>query len=275
MSSFVAAVVQLRSGPALAANVEATVQGIEEAAALGAAYIQTPEMTSFFSQGREAYLAAARFEAEDEALPVFRAQAKRFSCYLHVGSMPILRSDGLIANRGFLLGPDGDVLARYDKIHMFDVDLGHGETYHESATYAAGHEAFVVKMPFATLGMGICYDLRFAHLFRAMAQAGADLLSVPAAFTRKTGEAHWQVLLRARAIETASFVVAAGQGGAHPHGRETYGHSQIINPWGEVLVELGEDVGVAVAEIDTKQAHDQRRTLPSLTTECSFSVKVV
>src|SRR5690606_18003201 len=206
---------QMRSGVDPEANFDTARRLIGEAAAAGAAYVQTPEMTNVLRRGREGLLAVLRREDEDESLKGFRALAAELSIHLHIGSLAVLTDDGAVANRGFLIGPDGTTRARYDKIHMFDVDLAGGESYRESALYRPGDRAAIADLPQARLGITICYDLRFPYLYRALSQAGAEVLAVPAAFTRKTGEAHWHVLLRARAIENGAFVVAAAQGGSH------------------------------------------------------------
>ena len=225
---------------------------IRQAADSGADYVQTPEMTSLLVRERERLLAAITDEEHDPALAAFRDLARELRIWLHIGSLPVRFPDhrDRVANRGFLIGPDGDVAARYDKIHMFDVDLAKGESWRESQTYQPGETAVAEDLPWGRLGMSICYDLRFSALYRALAEHGADFLAVPAAFTRQTGEAHWHVLLRARAIETGSFVFAAAQGGTHEDGRETYGHSLIVDPWGVVLAEGGEEPGVVMAKID-------------------------
>jgi predicted amidohydrolase len=276
MSVFKAAAVQMRSGTELRRNVADVEAMVREAAARGATYVQTPEMTGALLRDKDARAAAFTTEEND----IVAAAASRLACelgiYLHIGSTAILRTDGKLANRAFLFGPDGSMLASYDKIHMFDVDLDSGESWRESSAYEPGAVATIADLPIARLGFAVCYDLRFPQLFRAEALAGADVLTVPAAFTRQTGEAHWHVLLRARAIENGAFVVAAAQGGRHEDGRETYGHSLIVDPWGRVLAEADHDEpGVIVAEIDTALSAQARRKIPNLKNAREFSVKEI
>ncbi len=270
MAIFKAACVQMRSGRDVAANIAAAETLIREAAGNGALYIQTPEMTNLLERSREALQAKIADEASDPSLARFRALARELGIHLHIGSLAIRLPDGGVANRGFLIGPDGDIRARYDKIHMFDVDLANGESWRESATYRPGTEAVVADLPDIRMGMAICYDMRFAHLFRAEAKAGAGLITTPAAFTRQTGEAHWHVLTRARAIETGSYLVAAAQGGTHEDGRETYGHSLIIDPWGRVLAEAGTEPGIVIAEIDPAEVDAARGRIPALKNDRAF-----
>jgi predicted amidohydrolase len=271
MAGFLAAAVQMRSGTDIAANVAEAERLIRAAASAGAAYVLTPEMTTVLDRDRHRLLAAITPEDSDPSLRRFRQLAAELGIHLHIGSMAIRLGDEAVANRGFLIGPDGAILARYDKIHMFDVDLADGESYRESRLFRPGSEARVVDLPFARLGMTICYDVRFPHLYRSLAQAGASLIAVPAAFTRTTGEAHWHVLVRARAIETGSYIVAAAQGGRHEDGRDTYGHSLIVDPWGRVLAEAGVEPGVITAAIDPAEGHAARARIPSLANERSFS----
>ena len=217
-------------------------------------------------------MAAIRPEEGNPALETFQALAKELGIWLHLGSLAVLVDTGKIANRSFLISPEGRITARYDKIHMFDVNLPGGESYRESRNYEAGQDAVVANLPWGGLGLSICYDLRFPYLYRALAHAGAKFLAIPAAFTRVTGEAHWSALLRARAIETQCFVFAAAQGGRHEHGRETYGHSLIVSPWGKVLAEGGTDPGHVIADIDTKEIETVRARIPSLDPDREFSV---
>ncbi len=237
--TFKAAAIQMCSGVDPAKNAAAMTRLVREAAAQGAIYVQTPEMTGMLQRDRAAAKAVLRDETNDLIVKTASALAAELGIYLHVGSTAIALEDGKIANRGFLFGPDGKILNRYDKIHMFDVDLDNGESWRESAAYRPGSEARVLSLPFAEMGFAICYDVRFPALFRAQAIAGAEVMTVPAAFTKQTGEAHWEILLRARAIENGVFVVAAAQAGLHEDGRETYGHSMIIDPWGKVLASAG------------------------------------
>ncbi len=261
---FRAALVQMRSGRDVAANVAAASALIREAAAAGASYVQTPEMTGTMEESREKLFAVLHEEETDPALAAFRALAAELRIHLHIGSLAIRASEHRAANRAFLLGPDGAIRARYDKIHMFDVTLPNGDVYRESEAYRPGDLAVLADLPQIRLGFSICYDLRFPALFRALAESGAGMIAVPAAFTRTTGEAHWHVLLRARAIETGSFVLAAAQGGVHENGRQTYGHSLIIDPWGEILAEAGTEPGMIHAEIDPAKVLAVRGRIPSL-----------
>lgn len=260
------------SGRSVDGNLADAEALIREAARGGAAYIQTPEMTTLMELGRERLLAAAEPEEDNRALRHFQRLAKELSVWLHIGSMLVRSSPGKLANRAFVLSPSGGIVARYDKIHMFDVDLPNGESYRESASYDAGDKAVVVDLPWGPLGLAICYDLRFPHLFRALAQAGARFLAVPAAFTKITGEAHWITLLRARAIEAQCYVFAAAQGGHHEHGRDTFGHSVIISPWGQVLAEGGVHPSVIIADIETGIGDDVRARVPSLRHDRAFEV---
>jgi len=210
-------------------------------------------------------------EAQSSALAAFRTLARELKIWLHIGSMAVATGSGKLANRAFVITPSGEISARYDKIHMFDVDLPGGESYRESRNFAAGGEAVIADLPFARLGLSICYDLRFPQLYRALAQAGAGILTVPAAFTRKTGEVHWQTLLRARAIENGAYVLAAAQGGRHDNGRETYGHSLIIAPGGEVMAEAGVDPVVLTAQLDLAKVAAFREQIPSLAHDRAFA----
>ena len=266
------ALVQMRSGRNVSANVKDALDLVRQAAAQGANYIQTPEMTTLMELDRQQLLAAIQHEADNSAIAQFTATARDLKVWLHIGSMAVLRDDGAIANRSYLVAPNGSVSASYDKIHMFDVDLGNGDVYRESASYAAGSKAVIAELPWGGLGLTICYDLRFPALHRALAKGGAKFLAVPAAFTRVTGEAHWHTLLRARAIEAQSFVFAAAQGGRHENGRETFGHSLIISPWGQILAEGGVDPGVIAADIDLTVLDDVRRRIPSLTHDRPFEL---
>ncbi|MEZ5898851.1 MAG: carbon-nitrogen hydrolase family protein [Hyphomicrobiaceae bacterium] len=269
---FKAALVQLCSGREVASNIAAASELIRAAAAAGAEYIQTPENTQLMELEKPRLMAALQPEKNNSALEAFSSLARDLKRWLHIGSIGIKCDDGRIANRSFVFAPDGEVAARYDKIHMFDVDLGNGETYRESATYQPGTQAVIVDLPWANLGLTICYDLRFPSLHRALAQGGAEMIAVPAAFTRVTGEAHWKTLLRARAIETQCFVLAAAQGGRHENGRETYGHSLIIAPWGEVLAEADTEPGFVTADIDLARVTQARSKVPSLTHDRPFQV---
>jgi predicted amidohydrolase len=268
---FRAACVQLRSGEAVAENIAAASGLIRQAAAGGAQFIATPENTTLMAADGGAKLASSFDEAHDPALPVFAALAKELGVTLLIGSLAIKTSADKTANRSFLIAPDGSVAARYSKIHLFDVDLRGGERYAESDTVTGGDRAVLALTPWGKIGLTICYDLRFAHLYRALAQAGAFAFTVPSAFTLPTGEAHWHVLLRARAIENGAFVIAPAQGGLHANGRKTYGHSLIVAPWGEVLAEAGTDPGVIFADIDPALSEEARANLPNLRHGRDFS----
>jgi len=266
MTVICAACVQMRSGTQAAPNIAAASVLIRKAAAQGAGFIATPEMTNLLDIRPGMARARVRGEAQDESLPVLRALAAELGVTLLIGSLAIaLEEDDRFANRSFLIAPDGGVIARYDKIHMFDVDVGDGQTYRESAAYRPGETAVLAAAPFGRVGLSVCYDVRFAQHYRRLAQAGAEILTVPAAFTRITGEAHWHVLVRARAIETGCFVIAPAQGGRHEDGRETFGHSLIVSPWGEVLAEAeGAEPGLILAQIDLTQVAKARGRIPSL-----------
>jgi len=270
--AFRVGLVQMCSGRDVDKNVASATELVREAAASGAQYVQTPEMTTLLELERPRLLAAARPEEGNPALLHFQGLARELGIWLHIGSMPILHSGGKLANRAFLIAPDGGIAARYDKIHMFDVDLGGGESYTESANYEPGRHAVLADLPWGPIGLTICYDLRFPSLYRALARAGAEFLAVPAAFTRPTGMAHWHTLLRARAIESQAFVFAAAQGGMHENGRETFGHSLIISPWGEILGEGGVHPTVICADIELQLLEDVRRRVPSLQHDRVFDV---
>jgi predicted amidohydrolase len=272
-SAFRAGLVQLCSGRDVARNVRIAIDLIREAAAQGADYIQTPEVTTLMELDRPRLLAEIVPEQGNPSLAAFIETARDLGRWLHIGSMAVKLDDGRMANRSYLIAPDGRITARYDKIHMFDVDLGNGDVYHESESYAPGTKAVIAKLPWGPLGMTICYDLRFPALHRALAKNGAKFLAVPAAFTRITGEAHWHTLLKARAVEAQSYVFAAAQGGRHENGRETFGHSLIISPWGQILGEGGTGPGVVVADIDLTILDDVRRRIPSLLHDRPFDVE--
>jgi predicted amidohydrolase len=276
MSVFKAAAVQMRSGVEPGRNVVDFEALVREAARRGARYVQTPEMTGAVVRDKHTRALAFKPEEQDEIFAAAGRLSAELGIFLHVGSTAILLGDGKVANRALLFAPDGALVARYDKIHMFDVDLDNGESWRESAAYEPGAEALVVDIGLAKLGFAICYDMRFPHLFRAEALAGADVLSAPAAFTRQTGQAHWHVLLRARAIENGAFVIAAAQGGLHEDGRETFGHSLIVDPWGRILAEADHDQpGVIIAEIDTAETAAARRKIPNLKNAREFGVRAV
>ncbi len=270
---FKAACVQLQSSTDVVENIETVERLVREAARAGASYAQTPEMTNIVQRNRASLAAAIAPEQSDPAVKRFSALAAELGIVLHIGSFALKAADGKIANRALIFGSKGDVIARYDKIHLFDVDLPNGESWRESAVYHPGDSAVVVDLPWLRLGVSICYDIRFPHLYRAEAHAGATALTAPAAFTKQTGEAHWHVLQRARAIENGAFVISAAQAGRHADGRETFGHSMIVSPWGEILAEGGGDgPEVIFAEIDPALSEDARRRIPSLKNERPFSL---
>lgn len=262
--TFRAGLVQMRSGRDPARNVSTACDLIREAARRGASYVQTPEATTLMELDREALFAGAEPEEAGPAIAEFSKLARELGIWLHVGAMPVRASATKLANRSVLISPEGHVAALYDKIHLFDVALSPGESYKESLNYEPGSRAVLGELPWGRIGLSICYDLRFPLLYRALAKAGARFLAVPSAFTRPTGEAHWHTLLRARAIESQCFVLAAAQGGLHEHGRETFGHSLIVSPWGDILAEAGNEPGVIVADIDLAALDDFRRRVPSL-----------
>lgn len=261
---FRAGLIQMRSGRTPHANLDAAVKLIGEARASGADYVQTPEMTNIMELARETLFGAIAEEENDICLAAFRELARKHKLYLHVGSLAIKVSPERAANRAFVIDPRGEILARYDKIHMFDVDLAGGESYRESRNFRPGESGVLVDLPWARFGLTICYDLRFPSLYRALAEAGGSVLTIPAAFTRQTGEAHWHTLVRARAIENGSFVLAAAQGGMHENGRETFGHSLAVDPWGRIIAEGGTEPGVIMAEIDPAEVTAARAKVPSL-----------
>jgi predicted amidohydrolase len=265
--------VQLCSCRSVDKNVDDALALIREAAAGGAQYVQTPEVTTLMELETAKLFAAVEPEEGNTALQRFRDLAAELKIWLHIGSMPVKVAPDKIANRAYVLTPEGSVAATYDKIHMFDVDLPGGESYRESKNYRAGDRAVVAALPWGGLGLSICYDLRFPHLYRALAKSGAQFLAVPAAFTKVTGEAHWHTLLRARAIECQCFVFAAAQGGRHEHGRDTYGHSLIISPWGQILAEGGVQPGVIFADIELQAIEDARKRVPSLGHDRPFTVE--
>ena len=263
MSPVRIALYQAQSGIDPASNAEKLVEAVREAAAGGAAMLFTPEMSGMLDRDRERALGKARSEDEDEVLAAVRAAAAKAGVWVHLGSLALKADGGKLANRGFVIDGSGEIRARYDKIHLFDVDLPTGESWRESAMYEAGSGAVIVPdTPVGRLGLTICYDLRFPELFQRLSDGGTDLISVPAAFTVPTGKAHWQVLLRARAIEAELFVVAAAQAGRHEDGRETYGHSLVADPWGEVLLEMGDQPGLGFVEIDLARIVDVRSRIP-------------
>jgi len=262
--TFKAAMIQMRSGLTPGANSDDAVRMIGEAKSAGADYVLTPEMTNILAAKREQLFSVVVEEEADASLATLREVARKLGIYVHIGSLAIRISPDRAANRSFLVGPKGDILARYDKIHMFDVDLAGGESYRESRNYRPGELAVLADLPWGRLGLTVCYDLRFPALYRALAEAGATMLAIPSAFTKQTGEAHWHVLMQARAIENGSFVFAAAQGGKHENGRDTYGHSLIVDPWGSIIAEGGTEPGVIMAEINPAEVASARARIPSL-----------
>lgn len=264
MAIFKAACVQLRSSDDVAENIRGTALLVREAAGQGASFVATPENTTLMAPDGGAKLARSYDEVHDPALPVFSELAKELNIWLLIGSLAIKVSESKTANRSFLFAPDGSIAARYSKLHLFDVNLASGEAYRESDTVEGGGEAVLAETALGKIGLTVCYDMRFPLLYRQLAQKGAFLFTVPSAFTVPTGQAHWHVLLRARAIENGAFVIAPAQGGLHANGRKTYGHSLIVSPWGEILAEGGTDPGVIMAEIDPALSVQARARIPSL-----------
>ena len=267
-----AALVQLRSSRSVEQNVDEATRLVHEAASGGASYVLTPENTNVMELNKKLLFDVVSHEEDCQVLAHFRELAEELSIYLHLGAITVKLSDDKLANRSLLITPTGQISGRYDKIHMFDVNLPGGETYCESRTYSPGDQAILTGLPWGRLGLTICYDLRFPQLYRTLARAGADIFAVPSAFTEQTGQAHLRTLLRARAIETGCFVFAAAQGGHHECGRRTYGHSLIVAPWGEILVEAEQEPTVVLADIDTFKVTEARRQIPSLNHGSSYAV---
>jgi predicted amidohydrolase len=263
-ATFRVGLIQMRTGRTPQANLDAAAKLIGEAKRAGADYVQTPEMTNIMEVNREKFFAAIVDEDSDAGVAMFRELARALDIHVHVGSLAIKVSPDKAANRAFLIDPKGEIVARYDKIHMFDVDLANGESYRESRNYRAGEIAVLSDLPWGRLGITVCYDLRFPALYRALAEAGASFLAIPSAFTQQTGQAHWHILNRSRAIENGCFVLAAAQGGKHENGRETFGHSLIVDPWGRILAEGGTEPGVVLADIDPAEVAAARARIPSL-----------
>lgn len=272
-SPFVAAMVQMRTGLLPGPSLEQATALIRDAVSQGAEYVQTPEVSNMMQVNRTALFEYLASEDEDISLKTYRDLARELKIHLHIGSLALRATPERAVNRSFLIGPGGDILASYDKIHMFDIDLGNGESYRESANYQPGETAVITDLPWGRLGMTICYDVRFPSLYRALAESGASFLAVPSAFTKKTGEAHWTTLLRARAIENGCFVFAAAQAGLHENKRETFGHSLIVDPWGVVLAEGGVEPGVVLATIDPAKVESARQSIPSLQHGRRFSIR--
>ncbi len=269
---FAAALVQMRTGLLPADNLVQAMRLIRQAKDKGADYVLTPEVSNVMQENRKALFDLLASEDDDLSLKAFRELALELKIYLHIGSLALKASPERACNRSFLIGPDGEIIARYDKIHMFDIDLGNGESYRESANYQPGENAVIADLPWGRIGLTICYDLRFPDLYRALAEAGASFITVPAAFTKKTGEAHWHALLRARAIENGCYIFAAAQGGTHENKRETFGHSLIVDPWGTIIAEGGVEPGVTLAQIDPAKVASVRKSIPSLQHGRRFTV---
>ena len=269
-NAFKAACLQVNAGNDLQQNVQTALDLIEHAVAAGANLVLMPENVTMMEWGRRAITEKAQPDETHEGLAAFREAAKSHTIWLHCGSLAISLPDGRVANRTYVLDPSGQIAAQYDKIHMFDVDLGPGNRYAESSTFAPGDKAVTVALPWGCLGLTICYDLRFPHLYRTLAQRGAHFITVPSAFTQVTGEAHWHVLLRARAIETGSYIFAPAQTGVHPGDRATFGHALIIDPWGKILADGGVEPGFIVADIEPENVARIREKMPSLSHDRPF-----
>ncbi len=273
----IAALVQLSVSDDPAANLPVTLDLVRAAAAGGAGFVLTPECTNILSSDRAHQQAALYLEETDPTLAALRAEAERLGIWLLIGSLALKTgdADGRFANRSFLIGPAGEIVARYDKIHMFDVDVSPTEKYRESDGYRPGSKAVLAQTPFARIGLSVCYDLRFPHLFRRLARGGAQILTVPAAFNDTTGAAHWESLLRARAIENGCFVLAPAQCGTHAahagRPRRTHGHSLAVAPWGEVLADAGMAPGVTLVDLDLRRVDEARARVPSLSHDREFT----
>jgi len=264
MSTFLAACIQNTATRDIAANITWACERIGEAVAAGAAFVTLPETVGLMEPDNEQIPDRCFDEEHDAGLAAFRAAAREFETWILVGSQLIKDTDGSIVNRSMLLDAQGEIVARYDKIHMFDIELSNGEAYCESDVITAGSRAVIADTPWGKLGMTICYDLRFAALYRALAQFGAELITIPAAFTQTTGAAHWHTLVRARAIETGCYVIAPNQCGHHVDKRASYGHSLIVDPWGEILADAGDEPGIVMAEIDLDKVKNARSRIPAL-----------
>lgn len=259
-----AACVQIDSGANIQNNLEKAASFIHQAVKDGAEFVATPEVTDQVISNRAEVMEQSFLEQDHPGLPFFSELAKDLSITLLIGSMSVRQGEEKIANRSYLFDPQGQITARYDKIHLYDVDLPSGESHRESKIFKAGKGVVTVDVQSCKLGMSICYDIRFPHLYRKMAKMGAQILSIPAAFTVPTGQAHWETLLRARAIETGSFVIAPAQCGTHQGARQTYGHSMIIGPWGEILASIGDGEGIIMAELDMQMVQNARQAIPAL-----------
>jgi predicted amidohydrolase len=270
---FTVGCVQLNPGEDRQANIERAVEGVEEAVRRGATLVVLPEYVTFLHASGSAMRSQALPEDEDPALPHFRQLAREQGIFILAGSLALAREDGKLANRSFMISDEGEIVARYDKLHMFDATLPGGRTIQESSAYEPGNRAVVASTPWARVGMSICYDLRFPALYRALSQAGAEVLAVPSAFTKATGTLHWKALLQARAIENGAYVVAAATCGSHPGGHQTFGHAMIIDPNGQVLAEAGDAPEVICATIDIHDVAAARQRIPSLTHDCVFQLE--
>jgi deaminated glutathione amidase len=274
MTTISVAALQMQSGRDPERNVLVMDRQVREAAGKGAVYVQTPEMTGMLVRDRDEMFAKVRRAKDDLVVTAAHTLAKELK--IHIGSTAILREDGKIANRAFLFGPDGALITTYDKIHMFDVDLDNGESWRESATYEPGDRAVVAETALGRIGFAVCYDLRFPALFREEALSGAEILTAPAAFTKQTGEAHWHALLRSRAIENGAFLISAAQAGHHEDGRDTFGHSMVVDPWGHMVAKAGGDgPDIVYASIDLAEVAAARKKIPNLKNARSFSTDIV
>lgn len=265
-TTFRAALIQITAGPEPASNAQLNAALVKEASAGGAQFVMLPEVCNMIEPDRAALRQKVRLENEDETIAVLRETAAKAGVWVLVGSAVVAPNgpEGKLANRSLLIDSNGEIQGRYDKMHLFDVNVGSDDVYRESDTYQGGDKLALIETPWGSLGMTVCYDLRFPHLYRDYAKAGAVMLTIPSAFTRPTGLAHWHVLLRARAIECGAFVFAPAQTGDHPGGRKTFGHGLAVDPWGEVLIDQGEETGIAYAEIDTGLAAKARSRIPAL-----------
>lgn len=271
MNTLRVAAVQMRSSTSVDDNLAAIEAAVAEATEAGARYVQTPEMSVLFAANKDGLVAAAEPFGGNRALLALQDTARRHATTLHIGSMAVALGEGKFANRSVLIDPQGEIAAFYDKIHLFDADPDNDRSYRESATYTGGDRALVSAVDGVKLGLSVCYDMRFAYLYRALANAGAQVIAVPSAFTVPTGQAHWELLLRARAVETCCFVVAAAQGGAHENGRLTYGHSMIIGPWGDILAKAdGDEPGIVLADLNLEEIDQVRKKVPGLANQRSF-----
>jgi predicted amidohydrolase len=265
MTTFIVACIQTTSSRNISSNIKSVRQLVLESVDMGADLILLPETVNMMEPKNILMREKVMPEVDDAFLAVLLGIAQKATVWILAGSLVVIDEQGRIVNRSFLIGPDGKIQSKYDKVHMFDVDLGNGEYYRESKSYEAGTKAVIADLPWGRLGLSVCYDMRFPYLYRKLAKDGADFLSVPSAFTRPTGKAHWHVLLRARAIENGCYVFAPAQCGVHDGGRKTYGHSLIVDPWGRVLADGGDDIGIIIAEVDVANVSIARAKIPSLT----------